>query len=266
MGHLVWVATTVVRVGEFHIGLRSSSVAVRDAIEAAMEPHVVVDHQVRASHAIHASEATEPGSRPVYRVYHDCKNVFTTPSLGRAVAALAVNLEQYLPRNELAPPLLELDVSALLMPGQALLAPWSLPYHVPDVESRLRGFGLRLLESRSVLVNAETAEVVVPTRRLLSANTDRAGVWGDVTPQGRIPLTGWFFLHGAGRPHPLTRAAATANAMSMIYRRSTSAAEDLRSLSQLVRGVEVQGVVSDKELLVALRKRLSAGRLPREVG
>ena len=255
MSRLVWAASCTIRVGEYHIGVRTSTLDVHLALTSAMSEHLVEDPDAPRSYAIHASEPTLDRARPMYRLYHNCNHVFTTPSLERAVAVLAAHLEWYRDRSGgVRSSWLELDTVALVGDGSALLAPWILPYKFPEVELRARRAGRRLLEGRSVLVDPTTAEVIVPPLRLVSASgaspgTDvRTDALDAATPAGRYPVSGWVFLAARSEPTRMSRARAVARAMSLAYRHHPPV-DNLRMLAELVNGTKVANVRSIDELL-----------------
>ena len=255
MSRLVWAASCTVRVGEYHIGVRTSTLDVHRALTSAVSEHLVDDPDAPRSYAIHASEPRLDGARPMYRLYHNCNHVFTTPSLERAVAVLAAHLEWYRDRSGgVRSPWLELDTVALVGDGSALLAPWILPYKFPEVELRARRAGRRLLEGRSVLVDPSRAEVIVPPLRLLSdsAVSPWTNACRDVldaaTPAGRYPVSGWVFLAARGGPTRMSRARAVARAMSLAYRQHPPG-DNLRMLAELIHGTTVVNVRGIEELL-----------------
>ena len=225
MNRLVWAATCTIRVGEYHIGVRSSTQAVHRTLTSAVEPHLVDDPNAPLSYAIHETSPGLKHARPVYRIYHDCNHVFTARTVERAVAVVAAHLEWYRSR----PPqdsgrLLELDVVAFVDGESALLAPWFLPYKVPEVEIRARKIGRHLVEGRSVLVDPETTEVVVPPVTLLSGpsvereQAKTGGPASALTPPGRWPIAAWLFLPHRGMDGEMSRGQAVARAMGVTYR------------------------------------------------
>jgi hypothetical protein len=241
MSRLVWAATTAVRVGDYHIGVRSSTPAVREALEAALNTHVVEDPRAPASHAIHVPTDLAPGARPVYRVFEECTPVFVTSSLTRAIGVLAGYLADYLPRPSVTSSTVDLDAAALIQGVAAVVVPWQIPYLEPGTEQRLRRSGSRILESRRVRVDTATAEIVVPPSPLISAGplsgTDAA------TGPGRYRCRGWIFLGRRQAHAPFTRAQALAHAMALAYRPTTASA-NLPVLASLLSKVQI-GLASD---------------------
>jgi hypothetical protein len=235
MSRLVWATTTAIRVGDLHIGVRSATPDIRDALESALALHVVDNTAAPASHAIHAPSDLPTGARPLYRVFEECSPVFVTPSLDRAVAVLAGYLADYLPPEETPTTTVHLDAAAVIRAEGAILIPWQVPYLQPASEQRLRHVEAKVLERRHVRVDTTTREVDVPASVLVEGGP--LGRTGSVTPGGRYPIRGWVFLGRQGNA-PFTRSQAVAHAMAIAYRRTTSAA-NLPLLASLLDGMPI---------------------------
>jgi hypothetical protein len=235
MSRLVWATTTTIRVGDLHIGVRSATPLIRDALEAALTLHVVDDPAAPASHAIHAPSDLPIGARPLYRVFEECSPVFVTPSLDRAVAVLAGYLADYLPPEGAPATTVDLDASAVIRADGAILIPWQVPYLQPASEQRIRRVEAKVLERRHVRVDTTTREVDVPSSVLVDGTA--FGRTDSVTPGGRYRIRGWVFLGRQGHA-PFTRAQAVAHAMAIAYRRSTAGA-NLPLLASLLDGLPV---------------------------
>jgi hypothetical protein len=236
MSRLVWAATTVVRVGDVHVGIRSSTAAIRDALETAFAPHLVDDPAAPASHAIHAPDDLGAGTRPVYRVFEECSPAFVTPSLDRAIAVLAGYLTDYLAKEQSAPTVVDVEAAAVLGPRSAIVLPWQVPYLEPASERTLRRAGARVLERRRIQIDTATAELVVtPALRLEADRLDPAAV----TAPGRTPIDGWVFLGSSAERGSFTRAQALVHALAVTHRPSTVTA-NLRRLAPLLEQLEVR--------------------------
>jgi hypothetical protein len=229
-----------------------SSTELQEALEIALASHVVTDPNVRASHGIYASRPALANARPTYHVYQNCKHVFTATSRARAISVLSSRLEEYLPRRVHSEPhVLELDAAALVDEKRAILAPWILPYQIPEAELRVRRHGFRLLEGQSVFVDASSKEVVVPRPRLLTAVSKTANVGSfetEITPSpNRLPINFWLFLVRSSAD--LSRARAVAEAMGIAYRHH-SARSNFGWLVTLIRELRVYAV-RDSEAVIA---------------
>lgn len=262
VNRLTWLSTTVVRVGEYHVGVRANNLAVQHAIEMALCEHLVDDSAAPASFAIYEPEAKLTNARPLYRVYRDCHHIFTTPSLDRAIAFVATQLEHLLPGRRPPTGSLELGAAALVGPRSAVLMPWFLPYMEPHAELLARRQGARLLEGFSVVVEPASAELVVlPSPLLSSTPLNDTGSSPARVPPGRWPITNWTFFGnsrlGSGRAH------AVARAMHIVYWH-LSPAENLLMLADLVRQLEISVVDNLSGLLPTGLKNLN-GR-PRSGG
>jgi len=241
----------VVRVGDLHIGVRSSTLGVRDAFEQALSEHLVDDPEAQPSYAIYQTEVTLRGARPRYRVYHNCDHIFTASSLDRAVAVVIANLEHHLPRGMIPRSVLELDVAAVVSPSAAVLLPWPVPYRVPDMELRLKRSGLRQLEGASVFVDVASAEVLVPRRRLTDRrwqhpSDGRGAATTPLAASGRLRIASWGLLRSVGDSMPQTRARAVWHGMSIVFGHHPQA-DNLRGLAELVGQIDIDAIDSYEE-------------------
>lgn len=249
MSRLVWAATTVVRVGEFHVGIRSSTPAVREALESAFTSHLVDDPHAPASHAIHAPDDLAPGSRPVYRVFEECSPAFVTPSLDRAIAVLAGYLSDYLPAEGAPATVVDVEAAAVIGERSAVVIPWQIPYLEPAGERTLRRAGARVLERRRIRIDTATAELVV-TPGLSLSELDPAAV----SSSGRLPIDGWVFLGASSGGASFTRAQALVHALAVTHRPSTATA-NLRRLAPLLQRLEVR-LASDADASLRAAREL----------
>ena len=217
----------------------------REALEGALREHVVTDPIAPASYALYETPVVMRGTRPLYRIYKDCTNLFTTPSLARALSVLVGFLDDASsPKQSEHSGSLRLHAAGLVGQDRAVLASWTLPYRYPSLESGLRRDGIRLLERRSVLVDVDTAELVVPRSRLTVAEwgahrtTDALEVADQMTSAGRYPIAAWIFETLTGPARELSRAEAVARGLRVVYRDGQPVASSLRRLASLVTRVE----------------------------
>ena len=252
------MAQAEVRVGDFHIGVRTNAVDVIERVRDVLGHRLVSDPAVRASYAIHVTPGSGERARASYSVYHDCNRVLATWSLDRAIAVVVTRLEHHLPRPVHPIHLLEIDAAAILASEQAVLVPWALPYKAPATELRLQRHDLRVYEGASVWVDAARGELLVPGRRLLEPRGEELLRPQALTEPGRWPLCAWVFLGGAQHAeYGLSRAGALAWALGYTYRHHTLAT-NLRALSSLLAEMEVTVVRNIDEVPRVARFALGA--------
>jgi hypothetical protein len=251
------VAQIEVRVGDYHVGVRTNALEVRERLTEVLSHLLVADPTVRASYAVYGS-SDKSGERRTYSVYYDCNRIRVTRSLDRAVAVVIAQLEQHLPRPVHPAHVVEVDSSAILAVNDAVLVPWALPYFAPATEFRLEKNGLRLYEGASVWIDTDRREVVIPQRRLLTQAGAAVLPAAALTEPGRRTLSCWVFL---GRPEhsgaDLSRAGALARALGFTYRHHTLAA-NLQALAHLLAGLEVLAVDEIHEIAKTARSRLQS--------
>jgi hypothetical protein len=259
VSRLVWAAQSVVRAGDYHVGVRAGTVAVKEAVDAAFGSHIVEDARAPASFAIGETSAGLEGARPVYRVYHDCTHILSTSSLHRAIAMLAARLEQLLPQPPLRPGTLELAAGALVSRRAALVTPGFLPGLLPEIERRVHRFGIRVYEGTTVRIAVKSAGLIIPPRKLLEGGPldPQASLARDtIILPGEVSVAAWLLWPFSGG-HPTTRAHAIARAMPAVVgpRKPVDALPLLAELIAQLEVVEGAGYVE-----VAAIARRVAGR------
>lgn len=240
------MATIVVRVGDYHIGVQVSSRVLADTLREALRPYVVEDPEAPASYAIYAAEPSLTSSRPLYRVYKDCKNLFSTSSLPRAIAVLLGFLSDAATTDyPSGDGQLRLDAVAFVGRSQAVIAPWTMPYRYPSLERRFRRQQIRLLERRSVLIDPRSCELVVAPVELRSfdavATDERSGtrkITETLVPPGRYPVSAWLLETLNGPERELTRAEAVALGLRVCYHQGR-ASQQLVRLATFVSGLDL---------------------------
>jgi hypothetical protein len=256
VSRLVWAAQSVVRAGNYHVGVRAGTVAVKEAVDTALGSHIVDDPRARASFAIQETSSGLEGARPVYRVYHDCTQILSTPSLHRAIAMLAARLEELLPQLPLQPGTLELAAGALVSGRAALLlAPGSLVQLLPEIERRVHRFGIRVFEGTTVRIAVKSAGLIIPPRKLLEGGPldPRAGSSHDTAiAPGEVPVAAWL-VWPVPDGHSTTRANAIARAMPDVLR-PREPVDALPLLAKLIAQLEVAEGAGHAEVAAIARR------------
>lgn len=249
VSRLVQAAQLALRIGDYHVGVRSNSHPVVEQMTSLLAPHVVEDPAAPANYSIYEPSPTLHTARPVYRVYEGCSRVFFTPSLLRSVVATVGQLERLLPDVPPSLGVLGLRVLALVDSEAAVLAPDGLLRRVPTLELQLRRRGMRVLSTASVLVDAGRGDLLIRPLRLIAGGA--TGATGDPVVDGTDPaqpgrrrIVGWFFDTDGTVPPDLTRAQAVVQGLKAA-RAPTSDAESLELLAQLIRRLDVRALPTE---------------------
>jgi hypothetical protein len=246
------------------VGIRASHTALASALRSALAPHVVYDPDTPASFAIQRTQPALAKGRPTYRVFRNCDNVRTSPSLARALASLAGLVADEVSSPRVADGLLRIEAVALVGRSRAVVGPWSLPYRLPSAESSVRASGIRLLERGSIVIDPSRCELVVESSGMTVTDDirDEEGshldVRGEGVSPGRYQIVSWLFEAGAGlerRSVRLARADALARALHLAYaveRPSTT----FRGLAQLMERIPHLSVVRPAQVVSVAREQI----------
>jgi hypothetical protein len=254
VSHLVWVGRSAVSVGGFHLGVNYSSDHLRYTIEEAFEAQLIEDEDVPPNYSILEGTTNLSRSRPMYRVFDGCINIFTTASLGRAIAVLQSLLEEHLPREPLPAHVVRLAVLALIGPSAAVLAPYGLRHRMPNLEQRIQSSGLRVLDRPSVLIDANDGSLVVPQRRLYrSSGTEGMGPLVEAMTPGRISVVAWLMFTTPGEVGAMSRALGVARGMAAAHTIGSAPTRNLALLARLAERIGFIGVRRDQDVVSSAR-------------
>ena len=242
------------RVGDFHVGIRVNDVDVGATLRNELADIVVRDGRVPANYSIYAGPRSPSGEAAGYRIYAGCRQVFTTRLLQRAIAVLVGYLHDFLPEAHLQGRYLKVVGLALVHEGEAILIPWQLRFRSPSLERRLTSDGIRLLESTTVLVDADRRQLVVPPWRVAAAPLATGAprdFFAERTASGRYQLRAWCATLRQSQPE-LSPALAVAHGMTITHHRGRPR-DTLRPLAALVAGVPVLPISNAPDLIEFVR-------------
>jgi hypothetical protein len=200
LDELDWGATITFRVGELHIGVRSTDPEVDDLLRVALSAYVDDDVEAPVNFSLRIGGRESRGRAGLHILYQASDQLARNAAPSQVVRALFAQLASY--GSGPAGDWLRLRVPAVVVHGVAVLVLPELAPVVLDVEPRLRRSGLELVESPVVDIDTATRELVVsPPAIDLAAGTTAALVEldrarpatrpGPTAAYGRYPLGGW---------------------------------------------------------------------------
>jgi hypothetical protein len=210
----------------------------RRAFAARFVPEVVApaNYSVR----IAADDEKHHRGAGFHFLYRGSAAVVRTRDPRRVVNGLCCHLATFEPRYGAG--LFDVNAVALVRDGDALVAPAPLRQWMAQIERRLNGRGLRVVDMPWTLLDPMTAEVVVPEPEStglpiahdafarLAAAAPRSDPF---VPTGRYRLRSWVFL---GDATPFSRARAVAHAMPLTTSRNGVQAT-LDALAEIMRTI-----------------------------
>ncbi|HEX2046724.1 MAG TPA: hypothetical protein VHF27_03110 [Acidimicrobiales bacterium] len=213
--------------GEWELGVRSTSAAVHDVLRRALAAHLVDpdDDPASPNFSLHvADDAGERGAKEFHLLHHGTTAVVRTRDLRRLVDGLLGYLSAAVERPD--DDTLRLDVLALVRDGAAVLAPAGIRPLLPSVERRLNAKGLRVVDRPWSCVDVTTGELVVPEPELAVDRSaleplGRGSRHDGAVPPGRYPVVGWAFGAGREAQGPISRALALTFAGGRLLDRRT---------------------------------------------
>lgn len=240
-----WVGTAAIAVDDWHLGVRHNGEFALEVLDGVLPGMLVADPRVPDNYSLALARPTTGATQTLHLLVKGGSTLVRTRSVARAVRALLTNLAMDLGR--VPDVVLHLHVAALVRDGRALLVPRWAVQPIERVQPRLARAGFQAVDTPSVLVDPETAELVVPAPSVpfdeaYLAAVDAAGSRGRELPgvlPGRYPIdTLVFDLHPEAEP-TASRAWAVARLWSAV-----STSRDLAAMAgALTRLVEQTTVV-----------------------
>jgi hypothetical protein len=205
----VWAAQSTIRVGDFHIGVRSSTLDGDATMRRLLADHVVDDPNAPANYSLLSPEPGQ-GRRGVYRLYEGSTAIARARSEARIFIAMVDVLAGHLDGK---PRLVPLNVRPFLKGTEVILAPRETVSFLDSIEPRLRRLGVECLVHVKPKLDPSTGTVVLneellPMRReVFDELEDGSGPLR--THNGRFRIRDWIFF-GADRDGDATLSPAVA--------------------------------------------------------
>jgi hypothetical protein len=218
------VASSTLQVGEWALGVRSTSADVDAGLRQILAAHVL-DAEAPPNFSILMADASgaDGHSRSFNFLYRASQKVMRTRAPGRIVRGLSQYLSEFAAS---APGTLNLSATALIAGDRAIVGPYELLYYMEKIETRLNAAGIRVVDSSTVHLEPDTGAVVVP-EPVVNVNTDALadferrnptkGREPAPVPPGRYPILAWAFVTDedkAGRA--IGRAESVADAAQLV--------------------------------------------------
>ena len=204
LDELDWGATITFRVGDLHIGVRSTDPEVDNLLRFALHAYVDDDVEAPVNFSLRIGGREGRGQAGLHILYQASDQLARSATPSHVVRALFAHLASY--GSGPVGGLLRLRVPAVVVDGVAVLTTPELAPVVLDAEPRLRRSGLQLIESPVVDIDTVTRELVVsPTAIDLAEGTAAALTELDRTrpsprpgvptaADGRYALGGWITI------------------------------------------------------------------------
>lgn len=256
----MWAASSTLRVGSLHIGVRSTAPAVDALVRRAFATHLVegIDSPANYSVAILDADVTQ-ATRPLHLLFRSTCPVLRSPSPVAVLTALASYMSSH--HDEAAEGLLKLRGVALVAGTEAVLVPEILRRTVAVSERRLNCGGLRVVDESFVRLDAATGELVVlppsvePDPEVL-AELGRSYPVGErgarPSTAGRYRVTRWLLAQVPGDAGPMSPAAVVPYLLPLVANRDeigrARAVTGLAAVLRHVAPVNVSGLETDEVL------------------
>jgi hypothetical protein len=244
----VWAASSTFGVGDFWIGVRSSTDEFDARLRRVLAAHDAPDVDAPANYTCKLASGDGPrGQRGLHFLYRGTSSIVRTRSERRLMHALLAELSWFAAPPD--PTLLSVHGIALVGANGALIAPPTLRPWLSTIERRLRAKGLRIADTPTVLVDPARSEVVVPEPALtLAADALAALDDGDddeIVAPGRHPIRGWAFFTEATDDDTLPRARAVAMAAQLATNiEAFGVQESLDAIAAVIRRVEPRALTA----------------------
>ena len=160
---LDWVASSTFQVGEWALGVRSSSLDTDAALRRVLAAHLL---DVEAPPNFSVLMAGEPGpggqgsqGRAFNFLYRSSDPLVRTRAPGRVVRALLRYLSDFAAADT---SLLRIAATGFVADGRAIVAPDGIRFDMANVETRLNHAGIQVIDAPVLHLDPVTGDIVVP--------------------------------------------------------------------------------------------------------
>lgn len=227
--------------GDYLVGIRTNDVRVDRALRQALATHFVPD--VATPHANYAiriePQVSGEAIQQLHALYEGGCLVVKSRRPGEVIAALVRELSVY-PLTRSGATLVRCTV-IVRKDGSAVLLSAALRRQLAANASRLASQGLNVLATSAVVIEAGTAEVMVPapaitlSREGFAALSDGDHSIDRELAERRLRVTAWVFFSAPGALVPIGRAQAVALARAALSDEVVVTREIVRELAHLLR-------------------------------
>jgi hypothetical protein len=246
-----WQGTAAYEFGEYHVGLRYDDADTAAMLDRLFPGARVSDRRAPDNYSVAlGGTPTTKGAgvaRSLKLLVRGGTQLVRSRSGGRVLAALLQFLQADL--GHVDPSLTRVDATAVLRDDVAVLLPPGLIDVVKELQPRLARQNLRFVDVPQVLLDTDTAELVVPEPAIphddaVIAELDATAKLGNELPRarpGRYPLRAWFMVREPEQVGRLSRAVATTTVLPSIVEPDDLRVE-VERLATLFEAVDPQGV------------------------
>jgi hypothetical protein len=229
-----WLGTRVYALGGYHVGLRYDAQETADVLDRLFAGARVNDRRAPDNYSVAlGGTPTTKGagtSRSLKLLVHGSTQLVRSRSGGRVLAALLQQLSGDIEPAD--PSLLQVNATAAVRDGEALLLPPGLVGYLKQLQPRLAKAGIGVVDVPRTLLDLDARELVVPEPAVphdasVVEEADAGVQLGSEVPwirPGRYPLRAWFLLRSPEHVGPLSTGVAVATAIPQLYE-----LDDLRS-------------------------------------
>jgi hypothetical protein len=216
---LEWRASSTFQVGEWALGVRSSTIEIDAAFRRIIAAHLVdVDAPANFSALLADHRDGDPGPRGFSFLYRASDPLVRTRTPRRLVRALINHLSDF---AEPATAFPKVAATAFVVDGRAIFAPERVRIELAQIETRLNAAGMTVVDAPVLHVDPVARELVVPeptlavdTVALADFDLRHGAVAREPDPvaPGRYPIAAWSFHTDAEQSGPIGAASAVAAA------------------------------------------------------
>jgi hypothetical protein len=215
---LDWVASSTFRVGQWALGVRSSSVETDAALQRVLRAHLV-DVDAPANFSLLMAD---DDTRTFNFLYRASDALVRTRAPGRLLRTLVSHLSEFVERSSAVA---RLSVTGLLVGGRVIVAPDALRDEIANIETRLNVAGIRVIDAPILELERGTGHVIVPepalsldTDALADYERDHPSSGRELAPvlAGRYPIAAWALTTSENRLGPIGAAQGVAAAAQQV--------------------------------------------------
>jgi thiol-disulfide isomerase/thioredoxin len=222
-----WQGTRVYALGGYHVGLRYDDDETAEQLDRLFPGARVNDRRAPDNYSVAlAGTPTTKGAgaaRSLKLLVHGSTQLVRSRSGGRVLAALLQHLSADLEPAD--PTLLQVNATAAVRDGEALLLPPGLGHLAKQLQPRLAKLGIVTVDTPRTLLDLRTRELVVPAPVVahdasVIDEADAVAQLGNELPwvrPGRYPIRTWFLTRSPEHRGPLTPGVAVAAAIPLLH-------------------------------------------------
>jgi hypothetical protein len=247
---LDWVASSTFHVGEWALGVRSSSVETDAAVRAVLAAHLVDIEAPPNFSALMADASGADGHVRAFNfLYRSSDPLVRTRAPGRVLRTLLHYLSDF---AEPESSTIRLAATGFVVGDRAIVAPDGIRFEMANVETRLDRAGLQVIDAPVLHLEPESGCIVVPEPALTVDRTALADFERRYPPTGRerepvrpgrYPIAVWAFTTEKEQAEAVSGAQAVAAAAQQVVNADGLGAQHvLDTMAAVVERTAVSGM------------------------